>query len=160
VPVVVSVLPEDEPIEELLPDVLGDDEVDELVSLLLEPLADGELEPLDEPVPEAPMLELELGEVLLEVLGDVLLELVDGEAPIVDEDDDEGEAPVVLLPEVLGEALVDGEVVDAPVELVPEPDMSPPDFGAVEVLLLLAPVLPAPPPEVPPAAPPPVWATA
>ena len=154
-----SVLPEDEPIEELLPDVLGDDEVDELVSLLLVPLAEGELEPLDEPVPEAPMLELELGEVLLDVLGEVLLELVDGEAPIVDDDED-GVEPVVLLPEVLGEALVDGEALEAPVALVPEPDMSPPDFGAVEVLLLLAPVLPAPPPAVPPAAPPPVWATA
>jgi hypothetical protein len=159
VPVVVSVLPEDEPIEELLPDVLGD-EVDELVSLLVEPLADGELEPLDEPVPEAPMLELELGEVLLDVLGEVLLELVDGEAPIVDDEDDEGEAPVVLLPDVLGVALVEGDALDAQVELVPEPDMSPPDFGAVELLLLLAPVLPALPPEVPPAAPPPVWATA
>lgn len=140
-PVVVSVLPEDEPIEELLPVLPEVDGVAD-VSVLVEPVAEGdelELEPvpLDDPVPEAPMLELELGEVL-----------VDGEAPIVDE-----------LPELLGvvvDAPVDGEVVEEPVELVPEPAVSPPVLGAVELLLLLAPVLPA----VPPAAPPLVWATA
>jgi hypothetical protein len=146
VPVVVSVLPEDEPIEELLPDVDG---VDDDVSVLVEGVALVELEPLEEPVPEAPMLELELG--------DVLDELVDGEAPIVD-DEVEGEAPAALLGVVV-DAPVDGEVVDEPLELTPEPAVSPPVFGAVEVLLLLAPVLPAAPPDVPPAAPP-VWATA
>jgi hypothetical protein len=141
VPVVVSVLLEDEPIEELLPDVDGVDDV----SVLLEGVALVELEPLEEPVPEAPMLEL----------GDVLLdELVDGEAPIVDDDDVEGEAPAALLGEVV-EAPVDGEVVEEPLELTPEPAVSPPVFGAVEVLLLLAPVLPAAPPAAPP-----VWATA
>ena len=143
-PVVVSVLPEDEPIEELLPDVDG---VDDDVSVLLEGVALVELEPLEEPVPEAPMLEL----------GDVLDELVDGEAPIVD-DEVEGEAPAALLGVVV-DAPVDGEVLEEPLELTPEPAVSPQVFGAVELLLLLAPVLPAAPPDVPPAAPP-VWATA
>jgi hypothetical protein len=144
VPVVVSVLPDDEPIEELLPDVLGVED-EELVSLLVEPLVDGvvegvvALEPLEEPVPEAPMLdELELG-VLLDVPDD------EGEAPIVDEDD-EGEAPVLGLEGVV--------VLEAA-----EPAVSPPVFGAVDVLLLAPPLLPAAPPE-PPAEPPLVWATA
>lgn len=84
---VVSVLPDEAPIEPLLEgpdDVLG--AAEELVSLepVLLPvvLDDGELdEPLDEPVPEAPM-----DDGLL--LGVVLDELVDGEAPIVDDEDD------------------------------------------------------------------------
>jgi hypothetical protein len=143
VPVVVSVLPDDEPIEELLPDELGVED-EELVSLLVEPLVDGvvegvvALEPLEEPVPEAPMLdELEPG-VLLDVP-------VEGDAPIVDEDD-EGEAPVLGLEGVV--------VLEAA-----EPAVSPPVFGAVDVLLLAPPLLPAAPPE-PPAEPPLVWATA
>ena len=153
VPVVASLPPEDEPIEEPLPevpdepDVLGDEL---LVSLLLEPLADGELEPLDEPVPDAPMLELE-GEELLEVEGEVLLEEpVDGEAPIV-------LLPLApLLPEVVGalEPVELGEVL-----LV---------LPVVGVLLLVpvplplvepAPALPADVPALPPDVPP-VWATA
>ena len=157
-PVVVSVLPEDEPIEEPLLDVLGEDEVDELVSLLLvdgvlELLEDGELEPLDDPVPDAPMLELEEGDELLEVEGDVVLL----EAPV------DGEAPMVLLPLV---PLLP-EVVGAlePVEL---------ELGEVLLLepvvgvLLLVPVPlplvePAPlllPADVPAPDVPPVWATA
>jgi hypothetical protein len=84
-----SVLPDDAPIEPLLEepdDVLGDED-EELVSLepVLLPvvLEDGELdEPLDEPVPEAPIDELLLGELELDEAP------VDGEAPIVDEDDD------------------------------------------------------------------------
>lgn len=85
---VVSVLPDEAPIEPLLEpdDVLGDEE---LVSLL----DDGELdEPLEEPVPEVPIDD--------ELLG-VLDELVEGEAPMVDDEDDLSvalAAGVVVLP--------------------------------------------------------------
>ncbi|MFL6692523.1 MAG: hypothetical protein ACJ8GO_06145, partial [Ramlibacter sp.] len=107
--------------------------------------------PLDEPVPEAPMLELELGDDELDELGDVELgelllldELLDGEAPIVDDegevdDDDDGE--VLLLPDVLG---VVGVLLLVPVPL-PLVEAEPP---------LLPADVPAPP------AAPPVWATA
>jgi hypothetical protein len=146
VPVVVSVLPEDEPIDELLPEELGVDE--ELVSLVLPlvpappvpPVADGELEPLEEPVPEAPMLELELGELLPD-------ELVEGDAPMVDEDEDGEELllPVVLLGEVELLLPVVGVLLLVPVPL-----------PLVEPAPLLLPAdVPALPPEVPP-----VWAAA
>jgi len=163
VPVVVSVLPEDEPIEELLPDVLGLED-DELVSLLLEGVL-----VLEEPVPEAPIDELLLGVLALEPLDEPV-----PDAPI--ELDDEGDV-LEELDDGIVEELDEGEVVDEPVELeapgapmllVPEPDVSPPVFGAVDVLLLLPPVLPAldapvpvPEPEVPPVpAAPPAWARA
>ena len=131
-PVVVSVLPDEAPIEPLLEEVLGD-EAEELVSVLVVPevLEDGELEePLDEPVPEAPMDdELLLGEL------DVL---VDGEAPIVDEDEEdlsvavlEGVLPVVLLLELgvleLGMALPsDLPLVEADPVLLPAEVPAPP----------------------------------
>jgi len=152
VPVVVSVLPDEAPIEPLLE--LGDDEVDELVSVLLLPvvLDDGELEvlddgevaedPLDEPVPEAPMDDELLGE---------LEAPVDGEAPIVDDDEEdlsvavlEGVLPAVLLLElgvlelVLGVLLlvpvllplVEPELVPAPAE-VPELPVPVPELWAM-----------------------------
>ncbi|GAC1530484.1 MAG: hypothetical protein NVS2B4_09380 [Ramlibacter sp.] len=140
VPVAVSDEPIDEPL--VLPEVL--------VSVLV---------PVDgvavEPVPEAPMLELVLGDVALElVLGDVVLELVLGDVVL---ELVEGDAPIVLLP--LGPLLPDvvgalGAVLDelGEVELV---------LPAVGVLLLVPVPLPldAPLAESPPAAPP-VWATA
>ena len=153
---VVSVLPVDEPMVEPLPEV-PDEAPEVLVSLLLEPLDDGVLEELVdgelEELPEAPIEELLLGE-LLEVLGEVaaLGGVVDGEAPIVDDDEEDGELPavlplelgvLVLLPAVLGVLL-----------LVPVP------LPLVEVEPLL---LPAEVPELPvPAAPeaPDDWATA
>lgn len=123
-PVVESLLPEVEPIEEPVPI----DEPLPVVEVSL-PLVEGIVpaldEPLEEPVPDAPMELEELG----------VLDEDDGEAPIVDDE-----------PELLGWALVEGEVVDEPVLLVPELAMPPPDFGAVELLLLLAPLLPAEPP--------------
>jgi hypothetical protein len=148
VPVVVSVLPEEAPIEPLLDEVLGV-EVDELVSVLpvvlLEVLDDGEVaeDPLDEPVPEAPIDDELLGE---------LEAPVDGEAPIVDEDEEdlsvavlEGVLPAVLLLElgvlelVLGVLLlvpvllplVEPEAVPAPVDVPALPPLVPPEVWAM-----------------------------
>lgn len=143
-PVLESVLPDEAPIEPLLDepdDVLGDD--DELVSLepVLLPvvLEDGELdEPLDEPVPEAPMDDELLGE--LEPDEDE----VEGEAPIVDEDEDlsvavlEGVLPAVLPLElgVLALLPVLGVLLLVPV-LLPlveaEPVLLPADVPALPV---------------------------
>ena len=151
-PVVVSVLPDEAPMEPLLE--LGDDEVDELVSVVvlllpvvlddgeLEVLDDGELEePLDEPVPEAPMDdELLLGE---------LDELVDGEAPIVDDDDEEdlsvavleGVLPAVLLLELGVLELVLGVLLLVPVLLpLVEPEAVPAPADVPELLPLVPPV--------------------
>lgn len=141
-----SVLPDEAPIEPLLEELLGV-EVDELVSVLpvvlLDVLDDGEVaeDPLDEPVPEAPMDDELLGE---------LEAAVDGEAPIVDDDEDdlsvavlEGVLPAVLLLElgvlelVLGVLLlvpvllplVEAEPVLLPAE-VPEP-LVPPEVWAM-----------------------------
>ncbi|WP_427915357.1 hypothetical protein ACPWT1_10775 [Ramlibacter sp. MMS24-I3-19] len=141
-----SLLPDEAPIEPLLDEELGDDVVDELVSVLLLPvvLEDGEVEeePLDEPVPDAPIDdELLLGE---------LDELVDGEAPIVDDDDlsvelVDGVLPAVLLlelgvlellPAVLGVLLlvpvllplVEPELVPAPAEV---PELPVPELWAM-----------------------------
>ena len=148
---VVSVLPDEAPIEPLLE--LGDDEVDELVSVLLLPvvLDDGELEvlddgevaeePLDEPVPDAPIDDELLGE---------LEAPVDGEAPIVDDEEDlsvavlEGVLPAVLLLELGVLELVLGVLLLVPV-LLPLVEAEP---------VLLPAEVPAPP------APPEVWAMA
>lgn len=111
---------------------------DEPVLPVDEPAADGSVL-VEEPVPEAPMLpeELELGDVLDElVLGVVLeelLELLEGDAPMVLDDGLVLDDGVVVL-------LVEGE---APMAPVPEPAVPPPVVGAVVLLLGLAPVLPA-----------------
>lgn len=135
---------------ELLPEVEGE----ALVSVLEE----------DEPEvePEAPMPEvLLLGVVVDEELAlGVVLGVVLEVAPVL-----EPEAPIEPLEELLGVVVDDdgvleddeGVVLEEPVPM-PEPALSPPAFGAVELELLLVPVplleVPAPEPL------PEVWAAA
>jgi hypothetical protein len=143
------VLPDELPMLELLPEVEGE----ALVSLL-------DVEPEDEP--EAPMPdELVLGVVLDEE------ELAPGVVlGVVLEDDElllgvlEPEAPIEPLEELLGVLLEDddgvldededeGVVDDEPAPMLVEPALSPPAFGAVELVLasLPVPLLEVPTPE-------------
>lgn len=145
---------------ELLPEVEGE----ALVSLLVVELVEPELEP-EAPMPDELVLgvlvdeeELAPGVVLGVVLEDELLGVL------------EPEAPIEPLEELLGVLLEDDGVLEdedegvldeEPAPMLLEPALSPPAFGAVELVLLSLPVplLEVPAPEAEPE-PEPDWAAA